>query len=306
MLFQCYSRSAENMWRVLSIAFLGLTSLPILASDLTATTSFELTDPTGRITQHSTTLMIHDQCSRASGQNYVGDGQGNHKIYGPRFAMIRQCDLRLDVIADLDHQVYSVYSLPKGPTRAQYKAAVAKAKVQPQFAETLTITTEVVDMGETKLLFGRVAHHYKIHSKREPSAGANAEAHEEFSDGWYIEIPEYQQLRGCNPFAEFEGPKTQHAVFVTSGSQSINYRVIRKSSGPAMTGSYPADTVTTAHAWVKQPDGSVHEYTDTRKETITALSTDPLDPALFDAPPGYVRVSEVKINPTLPGRTGQR
>jgi hypothetical protein len=39
---------------------------------------------------------------------------------------------------------------------------------------------------------------------------------------------------------------------------------------------------------------------------ITVLSTDPLDPALFDAPPGYARVSEIKINPTLPGRIGQR
>jgi hypothetical protein len=57
---------------------------------------------------------------------------------------------------------------------------------------------------------------------------------------------------------------------------------------------------------VKHADGSVHEYTDTRKQKITALSTDPLDPALFDAPPGYARVSEVKINPTLPGRIGKR
>jgi hypothetical protein len=199
---------------------------------------------------------------------------------------------------DLDHQVYSVHALPKGPTRAEYEAAAAKAKAQPQFAETLTITTEVVDIGETKLIFGRVAHHYKIHSKREPSAGANAEAREELTDGWYIEIPEYQQLRGCNPFAELDGPKTQHAVLVSSSSQPINYRVTHTSSGPAMNGIYPADTVTTIHAWVKHSDGSIHEYTNTSKEKITALSNDLLDPALFDAPPGYARVPEVKINPT--------
>lgn len=292
------------MWRVLSIALLGLTSLPILASDLTATTSFELTDPTGRITQHSTALMIHDQRSRAPGQNYIGDGYGN-KTYGPRHVFIRQCDLRRDITVDLDHQVYSVHSRPKGPTRAEYEAAAAKAKIQP-FTETLTITTEIVDMDETKLIFGRVAHHYKIHSKREPSTGANAEAYEEFTDGWYIEIPEYEQLRGCNPFPEIEGHKTQHAVVVTSSSQPINYRVIRNSSGPAMTGSYPADAVTIIHEWVKNADGSVREYTNTRKQKITELSTDRLDPALFDAPPGYARVSEVKINPTLPGRIGQR
>jgi hypothetical protein len=293
------------MWRVLSIAFLGLTSLPILASDLTLTTSSEWTDPIGRITQHSTTLMIHDERSRAPGQNYVGDGQGNN-TYGPRFAMIRQCDLKQNITVDLDHQMYSVYSLPKGLTRAEYEAAVAKAKAQPQFGETLTITIEVVDTGETKLIFGRVAHHYKIHRRREPSAGANADMREEFTDGWYIEIPEYQQLRGCNPFAEFEGPKTQSVDLTSSGSQPINYRAILKSTGPAMTGSYPADTLTTTHAWVKHADGSVHEYTDTRKQKITALSTDPLDPALFDAPPGYARASEVKINPTLPGRIGKR
>jgi hypothetical protein len=289
------------MWRALSIAFLGLTSLPMLASDLTLTTSFESTGPTGHIMQHSSMLMIHDQRSRAPGQNYVGNGQD--KTYGPRFATIRQCDLKQNITVDLDHQVYSVYSLPKGLSRAEYEASVAKAKAQ--FAETLTITREVVDTGETKLIFGRVAHHYKIHSKREPSAGANAEAREEFTDGWYIEIPEYQQLRGCNPFAEFEGPKTQSVDLTSSGSQPINYRAILKSTGPAMTGSYPADTVTTTHAWVKQTDGSIHEYTDTRKQTITALSTELLDPALFDAPPGYARVSEVKINPTIPGRTGR-
>jgi hypothetical protein len=289
------------MWRALSIAFLGLTSLPMLASDLTLTTSFESTGPTGHIMQHSSMLMIHDQRSRAPGQNYVGNGQD--KTYGPRFATIRQCDLKQNITVDLDHQVYSVYSLPKGLSRAEYEASVAKAKAQ--FAETLTIMREVVDTGETKLIFGRVAHHYKIHSRREPSAGANAEAREEFTDGWYIEIPEYQQLRGCNPFAEFEGPKTQSVDLTSSGSQPINYRAILKSTGPAMTGSYPADTVTTTHAWVKQTDGSIHEYTDTRKQTITALSTELLDPALFDAPPGYARVSEVKINPTIPGRTGR-
>ncbi len=293
------------MWRVLSIAFLGLTSLPILASDLTATTSFELTDPTGRITQHSTTLMIHDQRSRASGQSYLGNGLGND-TYGPRFAMIQQCDLKQNMTVDLDHQVYSVHSLPKGPTRAEYEAAVAKEKAQPQFAETLTFTIDVIDTGETKLIFGRVAHHYKIHRRREPSAGANADTREEFTDGWYIEIPEYQQLRGCNPFAEFEGPKTQSVDLTSSGSKPINYRAILKSTGPAMTGSYPADIVTTTHAWVKHADGSVHEYTDTRKQKITALSTDPLDPALFDAPRGYARVSKVKTNPILPGRIGQR
>ena len=291
----------RNMWRVLSLAFLGLTSLPMLASDLTLTTSFESTGPTGHVMQHSSTLMIHDQRSRAPGQNYVGNGQG--KTYGPRFAIIGQCDLKQNITVDLDHQMYSVYSLPKGPTRAEYEAAVAKTKEQP---ETLTITIEVVDTSETKLIFGRVAHHYKIHSKREPSAGANAEKREEFTDGWYIEIPEYQQLRGCNPFAEFEGPKTQSVDLTSSGSQPINYQIILKSSGPAMTGSYRADTVTTTHAWVKNTDGSVHEYTDTRKQRITALSTDRLDPALFDAPPGYARVSEVKINPTIRGRTGQR
>jgi len=273
----------------------------MLASDLTLTTSFESTGPTGHIMQHSSMLMIHDQRSRAPGQNYVGNGQD--KTYGPRFATIRQCDLKQNITVDLDHQVYSVYSLPKGLSRAEYEASVAKAKAQ--FAETLTIMREVVDTGETKLIFGRVAHHYKIHSRREPSAGANAEAREEFTDGWYIEIPEYQQLRGCNPFAEFEGPKTQSVDLTSSGSQPINYRAILKSTGPAMTGSYPADTVTTTHAWVKQTDGSIHEYTDTRKQTITALSTELLDPALFDAPPGYARVSEVKINPTIPGRTGR-
>jgi hypothetical protein len=287
------------MWRVLSIAFLGLSSLSMLASDLTSTTSFESTGPTGHTMQHSSTLMIHDQRSRAVGQNYAGDGHGN-QTYGPRFAMIQQCDLKQNMTVDLDNQVYSVHPLPNGPTRAEYEAAAAKAKAQPkpQFTETLTITTEVVDTGETKLIFGRVAHHYKIHIKREPSAGANAEAREEFTDGWYIEIPEYQRLRGCNPFAELEGPKTQHAVLVSSSSEPINYRVIQKSSGPAMTGSYPADIVMTTRAWVKHTDGSVHEYTNISKEKITVLSTDPLDPALFDAPRGYARVSEVKISPT--------
>jgi hypothetical protein len=232
------------MRRVLSIALLGLTSLPMLASDLTLTTSFESTGPTGHIMQHSSTVMIHDQRSRAPGQSYVGNGLG--KTYGPRFAIIQQCDLKQSITVDLDHQIYSVYSLPKGPTRAEYEAAVAKEKEQP---ETVTITRDVVDTGETKLVFDRVAHHYKMHSRREPSAGAHAEAREEFTDGWYIEIPEYQQLRGCNPFAEFEGPKTQSVDLTSSGSQPINYRVIFKSSGPAMTGSYPADTVTTTHAW---------------------------------------------------------
>jgi hypothetical protein len=287
---------------VLSIAFLGLTSLPILASDLTVTTSFEWTGHSGHVMQHSSTLMIHDQRSRTDGQNSAGDRQGNN-FYGLRFAMIRQCDLKQDITVDLDHQMYSVYSLPKGPTRAEYEATLAKTEAQP---ETVTITKEVVDTGETKLIFGRVAHHYKMHSRREPSAGAHADAREEFTDGWYIEIPEYQQLRGCNPFAEFEGPKTQSVDLTSSGSQPINYRVIFKSKGPAMTGSYPADAVTTTHAWVQHTDGSIHEYSETKKETITALSTEPLDPTLFDAPPGYVRVSEVKINPTLPGHTGQR
>ncbi|HSY71661.1 MAG TPA: hypothetical protein VK798_05435, partial [Alloacidobacterium sp.] len=85
----------QNMWRVLSLAFLGLTSLPMLASDLTLTTSFESTGPTGHVMQHSSTLMIHDQRSRAPGQNYVGNGQG--KTYGPRFAIIGQCDLKQNI-----------------------------------------------------------------------------------------------------------------------------------------------------------------------------------------------------------------
>jgi hypothetical protein len=287
------------MWRAIPAALLVLTSLPVLASDLTLTTTFESPGPAGRVMQHSSTLMIHDQRSRTSGQSYAGDRQGN-KTYGPRFAMIRQCDLKQTITVDLDNQVYSIHSLPKGPTRAEYEAAVAQAKAQPKphFTETLTITLDVEDTRETKLIFGRLAHHYKIHSKQEPSAGANASAREDFTDGWFMDIPEYQQLRGCNPFAEFEGPKTQHAFLMSSSSQPINYRVVRKTSGAMRVGGSAADAVTITHEWVKQPDGSVHEYTDTSKEKITALSTDALDPVLFDAPHGYARVSEVKINPT--------
>ncbi len=238
----------------------------------------------------NSTIMIHNQRSRIPAAD---EGKAN----GQRIAFVRQCDLKQSITIDLDNQIYSVHPLPKGLTHAEYEAAKVKAQSQPKPAETLTIITNVEDTGETKLLFGRIAYHYKIHTKREPSSGANAEAREEFTDGWFIDIPEYQQLRSCDPFAE---SGTRHAaVFINySDSSPMNYRIVPKITGAKMQATYPADTFTTTHEWLKQPDGSVNEYTSTTKEKIATLSTDPLDPGLFDAPKDYARVSEVKTIPT--------
>ena len=216
------------MWRMLSTGLLVFASLPMQASDLTLTTSFESTGPGGRVTQSSTTLMIHGQRSRTPGQSYVSDAQGR-KTYGPHMAFIRQCDLKQMITGDLDNQVYSIHPLPKMPARPESGASETK----PQFTETLTVTTDVEDMGETKLIFGRVAHHHKIHRWREPSAGANGDAREEFTDGWYITVPEYQQLSGCDSLAGINASKPRHGVVVmSSSSEPINYRIVPRRSGP--------------------------------------------------------------------------
>jgi hypothetical protein len=142
--------------------------------------------------------------------------------------------------------------------------------------------SDSVDTGETKEIFGQVARHIITKVRRVASPGACSSSSESETDGWYIgydALPEWQRPRN----GEFA-----HVNFMSGNCANTFDKFELHRSGPLP--GYSIATTTTNRSEQRLPDGSTWEFTSSSKMEVVEFSQAPLDPALFQVPPGFRKV----------------
>lgn len=175
---------------------------------------------------------------------------------GLSIATIQDCATHQLIQINDRTRSYMVTELPK--------SADQKAGSSANGGE-ITLTVSQQDTGERKSLLGYNARHIKGTMSAEGSASCTSNMHAN-TDGWYIDLPEIQ---GC----------TNYRSVLAAGNGcagSVNV----KSSGVEHPG-FPVVLDTTFDS--RDNGSTVHQET-------TAISTERLDPGLFEVPAGYKKV----------------
>lgn len=254
-------------------------------------TGFTVTVQSG-ITGNQThrTSYIQSDRQRVEYQNSFGTRRGTEPVTGPRLARIVRCDLGQSFELNLDTKEYtSAPYPPKSLTPEELKARGLDNRLQQPANPTIRIETRTNDTGERKEIFGRTARHVITTTTQTPLAGSHSSPQQSVTDGWYID---FDQQLSCDPkrtgsghgvvfgylsAGSGKGP-TEKPEFVTIGNREMGY---------------PLDLTQTSKSPSNLPDGTV-----TRFEThVTQFDEGPLDPALFEIPPGFKHVDRIERNP---------
>jgi hypothetical protein len=225
----------------------------------------------------------------SSGQNSRTEMQfASGKVLGHHRAIIRQRGADKIQVYDLDldsHEYISYQTDLNGGV-----PAAKPMKMKPS-GKIFVIATETVDTGERKEMFGQMARHLITTEKRTGGPeNCYGEGSESEIDGWYID---YDALPAWKP------QKTTAVLVGTvrrPGEDEHCYdKVEFHHTGPA-TG-YPLKLKTTTKQEIMQPDKTLRTYTSGSEMEVVEFSQSPLDPALFEVPPGFKKVDKI-VDPT--------
>jgi hypothetical protein len=196
--------------------------------------------------------------------------------YGRDIINLTQCDLRRTVQISDSARKYVVTPMDAEESSAASGPAVSVASEPSRLGGVVTYTTNAVDTGERKEMFGFQARHVKTSMVVESSPDAcNPVKMRMETDGWYIDFAFGLNCeRGAS---QYGGPPAR------SGCRD---RVRFNRQGAARTGYALLETVTSYG-----PDGGV-AFTSTKE--VIELSREPLDQALFDVPAGYVETTNAQ------------
>ena len=217
-------------------------------------------------------------------------------IEGPRLAEITRCDLGQTFELNLDAAQYAAWAYPPKPlTKEQVEALRLK---MPQTLmppkPTFRIETTTRYTGERKEMFGHIARHVITTIKYTPLEDGRREPQDTSIEGWYIDLN--QQL-SCNQ-EWVEGMRAHTFMSVRVGNQPPEWPEFID-IGKRETG-FALQEITTSRGTHAQRDGT-KKQTELKLETlVTQFEEGPLDPALFEVPPGFKLVDHIERNPTLP------
>lgn len=179
------------------------------------------------------------------------------------------------------------------PSKAQMiLASIASAKATKSKAPNLLIETTTVQTGERKVAFGHAARRVITTRRHIPPDAAGGAHSETETDGWYIDLE-------TRPSCERWDAIAVHTVLLARKASSHAGRpsefptVTLKDIGAPERG-YPIETTTTSRITVASADGTSSEHTFVTQKIVKQLSRQPLDPALFEIPPGF-RATEGRL-----------
>ena len=211
--------------------------------------------------------------------------------YGRDIINITQCDLKRTVQISDSAKKYVITPMETGAASPQTAAVGGGTSEPSRRGGVVTYTTNAVDTGERKEMFGFQARHVKTSLIIESSPDAcNLVKMRTETDGWYIDFS-----FGLN--CDLAGRPPMGMPSVPGGCRD-SVRFNRQ--GAARTG-YALQETTTSYG----PNGQV-AFTSTKE--VIELSREPLDAALFDIPAGYVEAAsaqELYAMPSMGEMTSQ-
>jgi hypothetical protein len=229
----------------------------------------------------------------------------SERVYGPRTAIIVRPDRGKTFELNLDASQYVARSYPpekpRPLTKEQMEALGLKMPSAAQSANpTFRIETTTKDTGERKEIFGYVARHVITTRKEIPLEGSRRGAQEVVTDAWYIDLePQFRptiyppnwpngkpaQGRRGHSYASVRSPADR------SPQETPEFVDI----GEPETG-FALEEIRTSRNSYTSPDGTKSQ-TEGKDETHVRLERAVFDPALFEVPAGFKRVSEIQRNP---------
>jgi hypothetical protein len=200
----------------------------------------------------------------------------------PRTALIKRCDLQKVFHLNFDDREYTAWPIQSFPTCEEIRARSEGVR-QPlvQTAPTIRVETETVDTGERRELFGRPARHVITTRRVIPLTGSRCLPSQTVTDAWYIDL---DTGLGCDPWwwsfgsahafltIHKQGDQPDRATFKDIGEPERGYAILSRST----------------------EGGSVLEL------EVTHLSTDAIDPALFEVPTTFSLVERIRQEPVPP------
>ena len=188
---------------------------------------------------------------------------------------ITQCDMRRTIqISDSSRK----YLITPMDSDSSSSTGTATAGVPPaagaRTGGVVTMTTNTLDTGERRDMFGFTARHLKRSTVMDSSPDAcNPQQMKIETDGWYINL-EYS----------FSCPTNRPPQTGRPGASGCRDRYVFKRNGPENVG-YPLQETTTMYG-----ANGAQMYTSTRE--VIDLSRQTLDAALFDIPAGYTEARD--------------
>lgn len=275
----------------LPVVLLALLTVPVIAAPGVATPQemgLKIT------TRHSSMGGITSQNTE-----YFQGGRRRHEYrtasgsnYGPPLVLLTRCDLGRNFELNLEDKQYVSSPLPKFPSESERQELRAKfAASAAQQTPTVLVEITTVDTGERKKIFGYEARHVITTRKHTPLNGSTPSENDSVTDGWYTDL---STVLTC------ELRPNGGVAFVTVGSLGGAREVPSiKLVGKPESG-FPLDVKTTTSYERVLPDGSKTEGKSTSERQVTELYSGSLDPKLFEIPPGFAKVDEIRRNPPIP------
>jgi len=211
-----------------------------------------------------------------------------HDGASARMILIQRCAQHVAYVLNLDEREYTESLLP-----SPEESAKRMEEVQKQWTAgppNLIIETTVRDTGETKLAFGHTAHHYIKTTKETPSPELGMEPSEIIEDAWYLDVPDPRSCETASGRPHGMGG----GIGIGSGSGRAFEKIHPefKYSGPEPQGLVLASKRTTRTVHHLQT-GERQDNQLTTSTEIVELSDERIDPALFQIPSGFKKVSQM-------------
>src|SRR5258705_6949652 len=197
--------------------------------------------------------------------------------YGRDIINVTQCDLKRTLQISDSAKKYVITPMDTVDATPHTAPPGGGMSEPSRRGGVITYTTNAVDTGERKEMFGFQARHVKTSLIIESSPDACSPIKQRMeTDGWYIDFS-----YGLNCEVRSHGPMGMPGA---RGGCRDAVRFNRQ--GAARTG-YALQETTTSYG----PDGSV-AFSSTKE--VVELSREPLDAALFDVPAGYTEASSTQ------------
>src|SRR5882757_6490012 len=198
---------------------------------------------------------------------------------------IVRCDLGQSFTLKMKAEEYSVAEYPpKRLTPEQMAARGTPVAPQP----TLRIEIATVDTGEREKMFGHVARHVITTTKQIPLEGSHTQAQETVRDGWYIDVDRGISCDPKPPAGSGSGFIAISAAAV-GGEEMMMERPEFVDIGARETG-FPVKEVRTTTGETVPATGVRRDSDSINESEVTQFEAMPLDPALFEVPPGFKHV----------------
>jgi len=248
------------------------------------------------------TIYLQGDRKRMEYRNYMGGKEG------PRLVSITRCDLGQAFELNLDTSEYTSRPYPPKPfTKEEIEAHGLQIPAR-YVSEKPTLRMEVTttDTGERKEVFGHIARHVITTRKQTPLEGSRSGPQEMVTDGWYIDsadIDLHQRLSCDRKWPEGEKGHAFAYLHAACGNQPIDKPEF-VTIGEPETG-FALNSVMISKSTYTLPEGTKKQSDSKFEMQVTQFEEGPLDPALFEIPPGFKQVDHIERNPVAAASSTQ-